>query len=310
MREIENIANGGAAKRVDALRVITDHGDLAVGAQCAKNARLQRVGILILIHQHVIVERADLIGDRRRLFQQQRPRQQQVVVIQEIAFRLAPHVIAEEPLDVAGPGEKVRPLFAQQVHDGALGIHLPRIHGLQRFGTREAWCGARRVFELGVSKGGTRDPHQIRGIGLIEDREVGRQSGGGPKPAQQPMGHAVEGAAGDLMRGRAHEPLTASQHLLGGAPGKGEEQNAAGGDAASYKVGHPMDQRPGFPRAGPGYYKEGGVAVAGGGGLGGIQGGPVHRERGRGDHAGCGDVDPWGLSHARSIEARGRGCRL
>jgi len=112
------------------------------------------------------------------------------------------------------------------------------------------------------------------------------------------------------MRGRADQPLTASQHLLGGTPSEGEEQNAAGGDAASYKVGHPMNQRPGFARAGPGYNKEGAVAVAGGGGLGGVQGGPVHRERGRGDHAGCGDVDPWGLSHAGSIEARGRGCRL
>ena len=112
------------------------------------------------------------------------------------------------------------------------------------------------------------------------------------------MGDAMKGAAVYLMRGRAHQPLTAPQHFLGGASGEGEEQNAAGGDAASYKVGDPVNERPGFARAGTGHNKEGGVAVAGGRGLGRVEGGPFHRERGRGDHAGCGDVDPGGLSHA------------
>ena len=107
----------------------------------------------------------------------------------------------------------------------------------------------------------------------------------------------MEGAALHLVRGRANQPLTAPEHFVGGAAGEGEEQNASGGDAASYKVGNPVNEGSGFAGAGAGHDQEGGVAVGGRCGLGGIQGGPLGRQRGRGDDPGGRDVDPWGLSH-------------
>ena len=171
----------------------------------------------------MIVERANLLGDGRSLLEQQRPRQQQVVVVQQIALGFAPHIVAEEPLDVAGPGEEVGPLLAQQFCDGTLGVDVPRVDGLQRFGTGEAWGRPGGVLEIGVAEGGAGNAHQIGGIGLIEDREVGGEAGGGPEPAQQAVGDAMEGAAVHLMRGGADQPLTASQHFLGGAAGEGEE---------------------------------------------------------------------------------------
>ena len=55
MRKVENVSNGRAAKRVDALGIIANHRDASVRAERAQDARLERVRILVLVHQHMVV---------------------------------------------------------------------------------------------------------------------------------------------------------------------------------------------------------------------------------------------------------------
>ena len=53
--EIENVAHFGGAEAVDALRVVTHDGEVAIERPHAmENGGLQAVGILILVHEDVI----------------------------------------------------------------------------------------------------------------------------------------------------------------------------------------------------------------------------------------------------------------
>jgi hypothetical protein len=82
--EIEDVAHGGSAKRIDGLRVVADHRQTAASwLQRQQNRRLQSVGVLIFIDEHVIEASADLVGDRG-VGHHLRPVEQEVVVIEDV----------------------------------------------------------------------------------------------------------------------------------------------------------------------------------------------------------------------------------
>ena len=96
--------------------------------------------------------------------------------------------------------------------------------------------------------------------GLVEDRELGVESGGEGVDAQQPCAEAVEGAdrgalgvtrglaLAQLQQARAH-PLT---QLRGGALGEGDRQDPRRGDAVLAHSAHEaLDQHRGLAAAGP-----------------------------------------------------------
>ncbi len=54
-REVEDVADGGGAERVDCLSVVADHGEgVATGTQHRQDLGLQKVGVLILVHEHAV----------------------------------------------------------------------------------------------------------------------------------------------------------------------------------------------------------------------------------------------------------------
>ena len=64
--EVEDVAHGRGAERIDRLRVVADHGEAApVGLERQQDRRLQPVGVLIFVDQDVVEARADL-GRRSR----------------------------------------------------------------------------------------------------------------------------------------------------------------------------------------------------------------------------------------------------
>ena len=64
--KVEDVAHGRGAERIDRLRVVADHRQAApVGLERQQDRRLQPVGVLILVDQHVVEARADLGGERR-----------------------------------------------------------------------------------------------------------------------------------------------------------------------------------------------------------------------------------------------------
>ena len=73
-REIENVALRRSAKRVDALRIVAhDRNVLVRPAHAAKNPRLELIGVLILVHEHVVIEGGDAVREWSRMLEHQGP---------------------------------------------------------------------------------------------------------------------------------------------------------------------------------------------------------------------------------------------
>ncbi len=107
--EAGDVADLGGAKTVDRLGVVAHHGETgAVGPQRQEDLGLERVGVLVLVDQDVIEALAHR-PRQIRLAHQERPVEQQVVVVQHLLALLRHHVGLEETaqlhLPVRAPGE-------------------------------------------------------------------------------------------------------------------------------------------------------------------------------------------------------------
>ncbi len=80
--EAEDVLHGCRAERIDGLGVVADHGEpRSVRPHRVQDLRLQLVGILVFVDQHMIEVRAHVLG-QARLRHHDVPVQQQVVVIE------------------------------------------------------------------------------------------------------------------------------------------------------------------------------------------------------------------------------------
>ena len=97
--EVEDVAHGRGAEAVDRLRVVAHARDAgAVGTQERDDLGLERVGVLVLVDQHVVEALADALaglGVREHAV----PEQQQVVVVENLLLLLLVGVEREEVLE-------------------------------------------------------------------------------------------------------------------------------------------------------------------------------------------------------------------
>ncbi|MCU0563828.1 MAG: hypothetical protein MUE48_07800, partial [Desulfobacterales bacterium] len=90
LREVDDVAEVGAAEGVDALRVVPDDQDVPVGVrQVVEDLRLDRVGVLVLVHHEVFVRGGDAPAHVRVVLQQAQEVDEQVVVVHEMVLALA-----------------------------------------------------------------------------------------------------------------------------------------------------------------------------------------------------------------------------
>ncbi len=83
-REVEDVADRGGAERVDRLRVVADGGHAgAVGSEQRDDLRLDRVRVLVLVHEDVVEASSHAIA-RDRIGEQAVPEEQQVVVVEHL----------------------------------------------------------------------------------------------------------------------------------------------------------------------------------------------------------------------------------
>ena len=67
-----------------------------------------------------------------------------------------------------------------------------------------------------------RDPHEILGVSLIHDGELGGQSGTAPELAEQTIACGVKGSAMDARARGSHQSFGAREHFLCGPARKSE----------------------------------------------------------------------------------------
>src|SRR6266542_2176570 len=189
-RKGEDVAKVRAAKRVNALRVVADDGDVRVAdAHATEYSRVESIRVLILVDEDVIVESADLVAQLGRDFQHHRPEEQQVVVVDEVPLMLPRRVVGVDPGEVLEVIDKLRVIVADDVLNREAGVEVPRVDVLQRLLFRET-LSLRRVAELG-----TRELDEVGRIALIHDREILRQASRESILPEQTVRSRVKGPA-------------------------------------------------------------------------------------------------------------------
>jgi len=114
--EIQDVAHGRGAERIDRLRVVADGEALAAGLQRQQGRRLQPVGVLIFVDKDVVEAAADVLGEGR-IAHRLRPVQQQVVVIEHVLLLLCLHIGREQVLQFGGPSGAPREGRAEHLLD-------------------------------------------------------------------------------------------------------------------------------------------------------------------------------------------------
>ena len=108
-REVEDVAHGRGAERIDRLRVVADDGQAAAaGLQRQQDRGLQAVGVLIFVDQDMIEAPADVVGEQR-IADHLRPVEQEIVVIEDVLLLLGLDIggeqLAQLGLPAGAPGK-------------------------------------------------------------------------------------------------------------------------------------------------------------------------------------------------------------
>ena len=253
--KVENVAHRRGAKRVDRLGVVAHHGEpLAVRLERQQDRGLQPVGVLILIHQHVVEAAADL-GGNRRLRHHLRPIKQEIIVIEHVLALLGLDIGGEQPAQLGFQGRAPGKERAEHLVERALGIHGTRIDGEAGALGGEARLGLRKAEIMAD------EIEQIGGILAVVNGERPIETDLRRVFAQQPGADGVKRAGpGECIRDHcgARAPHIGShafdpaRHLGGGAAREGQEHHPAGIDAVDDEVRHPVRQRAGLARTGAG----------------------------------------------------------
>ena len=273
-REIKDVADRRAPKGINALGIVADHRDAgAVRAEELDDLGLQRIGVLILVHEHV----GELpphgfpgVGVEEKLA----PVKEQVVEVQHALGCLPVAVGREEPLQVGDVPLAPGKFLLDDLHDrpprvdaGRVDGHARRLLGKQGVGRVQPQFGANEV-------------HEVFGVSSVVDREVWLQADPLAVPAQETGGNGVKRTAPNLLSnggvvlgGGGPRQLAgnspqisgdAAQHLLGRPPREGQQQDTIRVNAIGNLASDPRGQGLGLSRARPGNDKQRVVAVGDG----------------------------------------------
>ena len=248
-REIEDVAHGGGAKRIDRLRVVADHRQtVPLRLQCQQDGRLQAVGVLIFVHQNMIETPADMLGECG-LAGHLRPVQQQVVVIEHVLFLLGLDIASEQIAQFRGPAGAPREVRGEHLFQRQLRIDATRIN-------RDAGTfGGEAALGFGEAELVPDQIHEVRGILAVVNRESRIEADLFGIVAQQARADAVKGAGPGQRVGHhsrivadhlAGDALDAARHLAGGAARKRHQQDAARVGAIDDQMRDPVRQRIGL----------------------------------------------------------------
>ena len=302
-RKAQDVADLGGAKAVDRLRVVAHHGQApAIGFEALQDARLQPVGVLVLVDQHLVEARAQMCR-QARVTHHLVPGQQQVVVVQRVLAELLGGVGAKQRFQVVMPLGAPRKILAQHLGQGQLAVHATAVD--RQAGGFERKALARGCQPLLLAHPG----HQVLGITAVDDAERLGQADGRRVLAQQPGADGVKGArprqhgrrlGGAQAQRLVQHPAGALGHLLRCPARKRQQQQPVGVGAVQHQPGHPGGQCQGLARPGARQHQQWRMAVGHGSLLLGVEAGErvgrvvpkclhrVPRRCGWRDNGGCG----------------------
>ena len=252
LREPEDVLERGAAERVDRLGVVADDRDVLLDPRHpVHDVALQAVGVLVLVHEDVVVGGVQLRRGLGHLVEQPLPHQEQVVVVAGVAQALALAVALEDRDDLRLDLGKVRRVLGEDLGERAARVDRVRVQVEQDVTLGESPLERRDLLVRG------RGLEHLAGVLGIEDREVRPEAEAAAEPAQQPVADRVERAAHQPPHVHGQQRLDAAQHLARGPVREGQQQDPGGIVPGLDEARNPVDEGPGLARAGPGDDEDG-----------------------------------------------------
>ena len=160
---------------------------MAIRFERQEDRRLDGIGVLILIHQHVVEQAAHLAREFGHLHQF-RPIEKKIVIVENMLALLRLDIGLEQAakilLEAGAPGEMLR----EHAVEGVAGIHRPRIDGKAGGLQRKA------LLLLGEPQLMADEVQEIGGILPVVNGEGGVEADGMREVAQEPRADGVKGA--------------------------------------------------------------------------------------------------------------------
>ena len=194
-----------------------------------QDAGLQRIGVLVFVHQDMVEARADLRREYR-FGHHLRPVQQQVVVVEHVLFLLGLHIGEEQLLEFVLPFGAPREAALQHFFQRQQGVDRGRVDRetgvLQRKALRLAGCAQLMPHQV----------HEVGRVAAVVDGEAGVEAYPAGVFAQQARADAVEGSGPvELGTGKpravsrklAHDALGTPRHLIRRAAREGQQQDSS-----------------------------------------------------------------------------------
>ena len=260
LREVHDVAEGGAAKGIDALAVVTDRHHVRVrGGEAAHDLGLERVRVLVLVHHDEAVGARELGRDLRLVAQQVAQEDEEVVVVDQVLLALVARVLEAEALQVLEVLREVEVALRDDVVE-----RLRAVDGHAQ--DLEDRALAREAAVLPVEpRPAAQQVHHVLGVAAVEDGEVGLEPDVPRRAPEHHVGEGVERPARDALAAGTPQRRGAPEHLLGRPAREGEEEDLPRVDARLDQARDPVDERARLAAASAGDHQH--RALQGGRGL-------------------------------------------
>ena len=239
----KDVLHGGAAPGIDALEVVAHRHQIAMArGNNIHKVRLQSVGVLIFIHQHMLHALLVIGGDIGVLAQQAQPVDEQIVKIHGIQLALALRIALGNFQDARNIHLMPREVILHCVRQLNAAIGGQTNHGIQH----------PRLGEFFILEAQIRDTmlQQTQGVVFIQNAVIVAIAQQGRISPQHAVGRVMERAAPHAPHPAAHQLRGAVEHLAGGAIGERQQQNPARVHLSfQHQPSHAAGQRLGFARA-------------------------------------------------------------
>ena len=244
--EPENVLERGAAEGVNRLRVVADDRDVLLDLRHrVDDVALEPVGVLVFVHEDVIVGGRQLRRGLGALVEQALPHQEEVVVVARVAEPFPFAVALEDRNDLRLDLGKVRRMLGEDLRERAARVDRVRVEIEQDVALGEAPLERR---DLPIRRRGF---EHLAGVLGVEDREVRPEAEAASEAAQQPVADRVERSSHQPSHVHAQQGLDAPQHFARGPVRERQQEDAGRVVPGLDEARDAVDERPRLARTRP-----------------------------------------------------------
>ncbi len=199
--------------------------------------RLQPVGVLVLIHQHMPAARGHLFPDVVVRLKQLQRAQQQIVKVHQAVLPLVAVVLRGEVVQRIHVGDKLRVLRLHHLLQRLIAVAHRREHIVERFLPRKAFLA------LVIAAVGAEDVDHVGCIRRVQNREALLEADGLRVAPEDGQAEGMKRATADALAAAVEQRRGPRQHLPRSPAGERQQRDLLRPHARFHEVRHTVDER-------------------------------------------------------------------